>query len=645
MEYKENPGRLAYINEITDQLTRLGMWVESANKSKRTDLAIISEDIVGGLLNRMFREDGWNLVPSNTPKCPNFPGIDLADEELCIGVQVTSQNTLDKVKDMLEKFSSHQLDQWFDRLILVILTSQDPKDGMKKRCTDQFDGKKDIWNIPYLLRIIQSIPDVDRLEEITVYLQKQVGDLYRKLQNPPVENPESEPQVESQADQEEITDTPEQASNAPSLLDSIISWFIEDENETTSKSSFFSECAAVIMGAIFMLCVIGFIISLFPISEMPDELSGYNVTINSASVSVPTTFEQMESLGWLASDPDLLEEWIEPGGGRDSWSYISLDQGIYRTELTNGHGSIDVLYMNPTAHTLQVRDCIIYSLDIKNGSFDNSYTGESVNVLETPLGLRMGQSKWSERTEYPSGHDKDKDRYIITYSYVLENNNAYIFSFDKESKLLSGVEIRNLEPEAMEKLSGVKFDTEAPAYDPGKLEDWVDISMNIHIDGFDFPVLCTVQAYSELNYTLDKAPEYVTSTEHSDIYFRGDALHLLSGQVYNPFPRALTPENCFISCIDTHYIEPRNKPFVFTCSIADQSLSIPEGMTKDELITALNDAGIQWIESSVDGITFYPNSRLETMSVLCFLNDEGLVSNLKVDACQALQDYFFSIAP
>ena len=185
MEHKENPGRLAYINEINDQLTRLILWVESANKSNRTDLAVVSEDIVGGLLNLIFRQEGWKLINANTPNSPNFPGIDLADEELCIGVQVTANNSLDKVKDMLNKFYGHKLEQRFDRLILVELTTQDPSPGMKKRCTEHFDGNRDIWNIPYLMRLIQSTQDIDHLEEITVFLQKQVGDLHRKLQNPP----------------------------------------------------------------------------------------------------------------------------------------------------------------------------------------------------------------------------------------------------------------------------------------------------------------------------------------------------------------------------------------------------------------------------------------------------------------------------
>ena len=634
MEHKENPGRLAYINEINDQLTRLVLWVESANKSNRTDLAVVSEDIVGGLLNLIFRQEGWKLINANTPNSPNFPGIDLADEELCIGVQVTANNSLDKVKDMLNKFYGHKLEQRFDRLILVELTTQDPSPGMKKRCTEHFDGNRDIWNIPYLMRLIQSIQDIDHLEEITVFLQKQVGDLHRSLQLPPKETPVSEEPEEIPVQLEQ----PEAPS--PSLMERIASWFTDDEEEA-AHSSTWSDLGKATIFCTVLLAALGLIFSFFPLSEMPPELSSYDVTINGASISVPTTFDALEALGWVPSDPEKMEEWVAPGAGVEDWAGIEVL--TFRTNLTNAHGSITVQYMNPTAHTLPVKDCVIFYLNITQTFFDDSYTGESVNTLDTPLGLKMGISKWSDRTEFPSGCDKQKNASHISYRYVPKNSSsAYIFHFDRSTKLLNGVEIRYMDTTAVAKLLGAGYDYEAPVYNTENLYSWLGVTMNLHVDGFDYPILTTVRDYIALNYTVDKATEYVTSTKHSDIYFRGDALHTASCKVYNPFHRALTPENCFISCLDSRAIEPHNKPFIFTCTTTNNTLTILKGMTREELIEALNAAQIQWVESGLSSITFYPNPRIDTLYADCHLDFENLVTDITVDACNAVQNYIFN---
>lgn len=622
MEHKENPGRLAYINEINDQLTRLILWVESANKSNRTDLAVVSEDIVGGLLNLIFRQEGWKLINANTPNSPNFPGIDLADEELCIGVQVTANNSLDKVKDMLNKFYGHKLEQRFDRLILVELTTQDPSPGMKKRCTVHFDGNRDIWNIPYLMRLIQSIQNIDHLEEITVFLQKQVGDLHRKLQNPPEKD---------QAGSQKTKRNPIAAKKKQS-----------QENPSAHPGCFYT-LGKVTFFSLILCAILGFVISLQPSSEVPPELSGYDVTINDSCISIPTTFDALEALGWVATDPEKLEEWVSPGNGMENWNGLSAH--AFRTDLTNGYGSITVQYMNPTAHTLPVRDCVIVYLSITEACFDDSYTGESVNTLNTPLGLKMGISKWVERTSSPSGHDKQKDSSYIRYRYASkDSSSAYIFRFDRKTKLLNGVEIRNMDTAAVKKLLGAEYDFEAPVYNADSLYSWLGVTMNLHVDGFDYPILTTVRDYATLNYTIDKTSEYVTSTEHADICFRGDALHTASCKVYNPFHRALTPENCFISCLDSRAIEPHNKPFIFTCTTTNNTLTILKGMTREELIEALNAAQIQWVESGLSSITFYPNPRIDTLYADCHLDFENLVTDISVDACNAVQSYIFNQA-
>ena len=161
MSEKFHPGRAYYIREIEQQLGRLVSWVEIATRCGHMDLPTIAEDIICGLLNLMY---GWNLINANTPEQPNFPGIDLKNEEQCIAVQVTAKNDLNKVKDMLTKFTQNNLDERFRTLILVEITNQEPTPGMKDKKESCFYGKRDIWNIPRLMRDIKS-RDVDQLEE------------------------------------------------------------------------------------------------------------------------------------------------------------------------------------------------------------------------------------------------------------------------------------------------------------------------------------------------------------------------------------------------------------------------------------------------------------------------------------------------
>ena len=153
----------------------LATWaanVQINSKCNRNDLAVISEHTICGLLNRMY---GWNLRNANTPKYPNFPSVDLVDEIAGIAVQVTVDNSVKKVDHTLEKFREHKLNRTFSRLILMVITIDNPTETMKKREEGCFYGKRDIWNITYLIREIDNEKSVEKLREIAEYLDGELG--------------------------------------------------------------------------------------------------------------------------------------------------------------------------------------------------------------------------------------------------------------------------------------------------------------------------------------------------------------------------------------------------------------------------------------------------------------------------------------
>lgn len=164
-------GRLYYVNQINDLLTWMATRISSGSQDNRQDMNVVAETTMCGLLNRMY---GWNLVNANTRK-QNFPGVDLADEDACIAVQVTSKNTVAKVRNTMDTFFEKKLDKRFNRVIVLVMTHNDPTVGMKKvQYGSFFTGDKDIWNFQYLLKDLKE-RDVSAIQQIHEYLKIETG--------------------------------------------------------------------------------------------------------------------------------------------------------------------------------------------------------------------------------------------------------------------------------------------------------------------------------------------------------------------------------------------------------------------------------------------------------------------------------------
>jgi hypothetical protein len=85
------------------------------------DLARISEQLIKGLLGPLL--DLRKLRDLNQ-EAKNFPGIDLADDEKRVAIQVTATTTLEKVKSTIETFVAHKLHEKYDRLVIYVLTER-----------------------------------------------------------------------------------------------------------------------------------------------------------------------------------------------------------------------------------------------------------------------------------------------------------------------------------------------------------------------------------------------------------------------------------------------------------------------------------------------------------------------------------------
>jgi hypothetical protein len=110
------------INQFREEIARLALEVESSVAMGHFDINKIFEDVVCGLFRELYGFQ--NLRNLNSDEKLNYPGVDLADDEARIAIQVTSDNSLKKIKDTLKKVVSHGLHERYDRVIIYNLTKK-----------------------------------------------------------------------------------------------------------------------------------------------------------------------------------------------------------------------------------------------------------------------------------------------------------------------------------------------------------------------------------------------------------------------------------------------------------------------------------------------------------------------------------------
>ncbi len=109
-------------NLLRDRLSIFSTKVEAACAQGLTDLPKLSETLVGVLLRELM---GYRALRNlNDEQKKNFPALDLADDKLGMGVQVTATASLDKVKDTLQTAVRHGLHQKYSRIIVFVLTKK-----------------------------------------------------------------------------------------------------------------------------------------------------------------------------------------------------------------------------------------------------------------------------------------------------------------------------------------------------------------------------------------------------------------------------------------------------------------------------------------------------------------------------------------
>lgn len=161
--------REIYIKNIAGYLAILKAQVEILNSVNLYDINIIAEDFYPGLINIIFDKDYKNV--NSVEK--NAAGIDLVDDKNRLAIQVTSDNSSNKVKHTIDEFIRNKSYEKYDLLQILILTQ-------KRKYTTTFDTKglfpfdkkKDIIDVEDLMVKIRSL-DTKKLKKLNDYLAEE----------------------------------------------------------------------------------------------------------------------------------------------------------------------------------------------------------------------------------------------------------------------------------------------------------------------------------------------------------------------------------------------------------------------------------------------------------------------------------------
>ncbi|MCM1119018.1 MAG: SMEK domain-containing protein [bacterium] len=162
--------REKYIKNITLRLSQLKSYIEMCDINGLTDINLLMEDFVCGLLNLMY---GYQLVNKNH-EVQNTPAYDLVDKDKRIYIQVTADHEREKIQRTIDKFIENELYSQSGRLVILLLSDKTKhRNPFDTKGIFQFDVKRDIWCFKDLARDIAKL-DTEQLKRINEYVESEV---------------------------------------------------------------------------------------------------------------------------------------------------------------------------------------------------------------------------------------------------------------------------------------------------------------------------------------------------------------------------------------------------------------------------------------------------------------------------------------
>jgi hypothetical protein len=157
------------ITSLGDQLNLLAGMLKTRSRAGMTDGNKILEPIIRKTFNTLF---GWNLVNLNAERV-NFPAADLGDKKLRLAIQVTNEDSSEKITLTAVKAQEHNLGTEFDKLIVFFLLAKKP--GMPKRFRQSDEGPLiETWDNAEVLKRAAEIDDIEVIRAAVRILNEEI---------------------------------------------------------------------------------------------------------------------------------------------------------------------------------------------------------------------------------------------------------------------------------------------------------------------------------------------------------------------------------------------------------------------------------------------------------------------------------------
>ena len=164
-----------YKKEIIESLSWLEIYIKNINIIRLFDINIIAESFFADFLSILYNTEyiNANLFEKN------ITSIDLINTKNLVAIQVSSDNSLNKVKETLKKFEAKKYYEKYKTLKFLFL-----KDKKKYNVKTNGNYKIEFLDIKDLCKYVDKI-DIDTLKKLKTYIKES---LHKQSDNKLLEN-------------------------------------------------------------------------------------------------------------------------------------------------------------------------------------------------------------------------------------------------------------------------------------------------------------------------------------------------------------------------------------------------------------------------------------------------------------------------
>lgn len=167
-------------NEINILFSTLITNIIHQNQARNFDINQNIQPVLAEILNIIYdlnlvdldRDGNYNYSSLSI----NQPAIDLGDRQKGVCFQITTDNSLNKIKDTLKKFNDHKLYETYVNLMHLIIGEKKKYRGEVPEFEDfDFSFSRNVIDTNDMIKVISDINDINKLKNLRVLLQNHIN--------------------------------------------------------------------------------------------------------------------------------------------------------------------------------------------------------------------------------------------------------------------------------------------------------------------------------------------------------------------------------------------------------------------------------------------------------------------------------------